>query len=90
MTSNLYFAIICRCRTAIPLHNSFIYYQATNNMIVFIVIAPASATGTKGQQEWNMEKEDEYDVKKILDEKKVKGKTQYLVKWPGYEKEGTS
>ena len=32
-----------------------------------------------------MEKENEYDVEKILDEKKVTGKTQYLVKWLGYE-----
>ena len=45
LTSNLYFAIICRCRTATPLHNSLVYYQATNNMIVLVVIAPASAIG---------------------------------------------
>ena len=32
-----------------------------------------------------MEKEDEYDVEKILDEKKVREKPQYLVKWLGYE-----
>ena len=26
-----------------------------------------------------------YDVKKILNKRKVRGKTQYLVKWLGYE-----
>ena len=35
--------------------------------------------------EWIMEKENEYDVEKILEEKKVRGKTQYLIKWLGYE-----
>ena len=50
MTSNLYFAIICQCRTATLLHNSSVYYQATNNVIVLVVIAPASATGARAQQ----------------------------------------
>ena len=40
--------------------------------------------------EWNMEKEDEYNMEKILDKKKVRGKTQYLVKWLGYEDEENS
>ena len=44
--------------------------------------APADA---QVETEWNMEKEDEYDVEKILDKRKVRGKTQYLIKWLGYE-----
>ena len=32
-----------------------------------------------------MKKKDEYDVEKILDKRKVRGKTQYLVKWLEYE-----
>ena len=37
------------------------------------------------ETEWNVEKKDKYDMEKILDKKKVRGKTQYLVKWLGYE-----
>ena len=36
------------------------------------------------QTEWNIEKEEEYDVEKILDSRKVNKKNQYLVKWLGY------
>ena len=36
------------------------------------------------QTEWNIEKEEEYDVKKILDSRKINGKDDYLVKWLGY------
>ena len=50
LTSNLYFAIICRCCTATPLHDSLIYYQATDSVIVLVIIAPTSATGAKAQQ----------------------------------------
>ena len=42
------------------------------------------------ETKWNMKKEDEYDVEKILDEKKVRGKTQYLVKWLEYENKENS
>ena len=44
--------------------------------------APADA---QVKTEWNMKKEDEYDVEKILNKREVRGKTQYLVKWLGYE-----
>ena len=44
--------------------------------------APADA---QVETKWNMKKEDEYDVEKILDKRKIKGKTQYLVKWLEYE-----
>ena len=37
------------------------------------------------EMEWNIKKEDEYNVEKILNKRKVRGKTQYLVKWLGYE-----
>ena len=50
LTNNFYFAIICRCCTATPLHDSLVYYKATNNVIVFVVIAPAFATGARAQQ----------------------------------------
>ena len=50
LTSNLYFAIICRCHMATPLRDSLVYYQATDNVIVLIVIAPASATGVRARQ----------------------------------------
>ena len=50
LPSNLYFAIICRYYIATPLHNSLVYYQTTNNVIVLVVIAPVSATGAKAQQ----------------------------------------
>ena len=36
------------------------------------------------QTEWNMEEKEEYDIKKILDSRKINGKNQYLVKWLGY------
>ena len=36
------------------------------------------------QTKWNKEKEEEYDVMKILDSRKINGKNQYLVKWLGY------
>ena len=36
------------------------------------------------QREWNIKEEEEYDVKKILDSRKINGKNQYLVKWLGY------
>ena len=36
------------------------------------------------QTEWNIEEEEEYDVEKILDSRKINGKDQYLVKWLGY------
>ena len=36
------------------------------------------------QTEWNMEEEKEYDVKKILDSRKINGKDHYLVKWLRY------
>ena len=32
------------------------------------------------QTEWNIEEEEEYNVEKILDSKKIKGKNQYFVK----------
>ena len=32
-----------------------------------------------------MKKKDGYDVEEILDKRKVREKTQYLVKWLGYE-----
>ena len=44
--------------------------------------APADA---QVKTKWDMEKKNEYDVEKILDKKKVRGKTQYLVKWLGYK-----
>ena len=44
--------------------------------------APADAQVKIG---WNMEKEEEYDMEKILDKRKVREKTQYLVKWLRYE-----
>ena len=31
-----------------------------------------------------MEEEEEYDVEKILDSRKINGMNQYLVKWLGY------
>ena len=36
------------------------------------------------QTKWNIEEEDEYNVKKILDSRKINGKDHYLVKWLGY------
>ena len=36
------------------------------------------------QTEWNIKKEEEYDVEKILDSRKINGKDHYLVKWLGY------
>ena len=47
--NNFYFAITCRCCTATLLHNSLVYYQATTNVIVLVVIAPASATGARAR-----------------------------------------
>ena len=49
LLDNLYFAITCWCRIATPLPVSLVYYQATNNVIVLVVIAPASATGARAQ-----------------------------------------
>ena len=53
-----------------------------NFHVLLLEPAPADA---QVKMEWNMEKKDEYDVEKILDKKKVREKTQYLVKWLGYE-----
>ena len=50
LLSNLYFAIICQCCTATPLHDPLVYYQAINNMIVLVVIALAFATGARARQ----------------------------------------
>ena len=36
------------------------------------------------QTEWNIEEEEEYNVEKILDSRKINGKDHYLVKWLGY------
>ena len=36
------------------------------------------------QTEWDIEKEEEYGVEKILDSRKINGKDQYLVKWLRY------
>ena len=48
--NNLYFAITCRCSIVTLLHVSLVYYQATKNVIVLVVIAPASATGARARQ----------------------------------------
>ena len=53
-----------------------------NFRVLLLEPAPADA---QVKTELDMEKEDEYDVEKLLNKKKVKGKTQYLVKWLGYE-----
>ena len=42
------------------------------------------------QTEWNIEEEEEYNVKKILDSRKINGKDHYLVKWLGYGNEENS
>ena len=39
--------------TATLLHDSLVYYQATDNVIVFVVIAPVFATGARAQHESN-------------------------------------
>ena len=49
LTSNLYFAITCRCRTATLLYDFLVYYQATNNVIVLVIVAPASAPGARAR-----------------------------------------
>ena len=36
------------------------------------------------QTEWNIKEEEEYNVEKILDSRKINQKNQYLVKWLGY------
>ena len=33
------------------------------------------------QTEWNIKKEEKYNVEKILDSRKINGEDQYLVKW---------
>ena len=40
------------------------------------------------QTEWNIEEEEEYNVEKILDSRKINGKNQCLVEWLGYRTEG--
>ena len=42
------------------------------------------------QIEWNIKEDKEYNVKKILDLKKVNEKDQYLVKWLRYREEKDS
>ena len=58
-----------------------------NFYILLLEPAPAEA---QVKTEWNMKKVDEYDVEKIVDKRKVKGKKQYLVKWLGYENKKNS
>ena len=53
-----------------------------NSHLSLLEPVPADA---QVKTEWNIKKKDEYDVEKILDERKVRGKTQYLVKWLRYE-----
>ena len=42
------------------------------------------------QTEWNIEEEEEYNVEKILDSRKINGNDHYLVKWLGYENKENS
>ena len=58
-----------------------------NFHVLLLEPAPADA---QVKTRWNMEKENEYDVEKILDKRKVRGKTQYLIKWLGYENKENS
>ena len=75
MTSNPYFAIICWYCTATPLHDSLVYYQAIGNVIVLVVIAPASATGARARHLTNapatFQKYVNWVLKKELDQEGV-------------------
>ena len=42
------------------------------------------------QTEWNIEEEEEYDVKKILDSRRINEKDHYCVKWLEYGNEENS
>ena len=49
-----------------------------------VLLLESAPKNTPVQTEWNIEEEEEYDVEKILDSRKINGKDHYLVKWLGY------
>jgi hypothetical protein len=48
------------------------------------LMEPAPADSALSNEEWTEADDDEYEVEKILDYGKVKGRWSYLVKWKGY------
>ena len=62
--------------------------KARIHRVFHILLLEPAPSDTEIKTEWNFkDNEEEYDVERILDSRRNRQKTEYLVKWLGFDKE---
>ena len=61
--------------------------KAQIHLNLYISLLEPAPKNRSIQTKWNIEEDKEYDIKKVLNSKRVNSKDQYLVKWLGHRKE---